>query len=169
MNAPNRTLLGKFASLAARNAIYETPEGFVVETRAGYDVTERRVLYDDVLLVTMHRRYGVAYLVVTGLITLFFVVLALTTYRSVPEGAAAWIVAAFGLPSLISFLVRALFGVETITIFGRRSKAAIGFRFRKQRAREVYERICLLVRNAQQRVVSVPEDRPDDVSGTLPV
>lgn len=165
----NRTLIGKFASLAARDAIYETPEGFEIETVAGYDVTQRRVLYDDVLFVTLHRRYGVTYLGATGLITLLFIALGWITYRSFPTGAGPWIVAAFGLPSAISFLVRAIFGVDTITIFGRRSKASIGFRLRKGRAREAYERVCMLVRNAQQGVASAPEDRADDLAGTLPV
>lgn len=172
MKNPNRTLIGKYASLAAREAIYETPDGFDVEARAGYDVIERRVLYDDVLLVTYHRRYGTAYLLTTGLISLFFVTIAVITLATYPgEPAAAIVIALFGIPSILSFLLRALFGVDTITIFGRRSKASVGFRLQKRRARAAYERVCMLVRNAQERVASlpVPEDRADDGAGTLPL
>jgi hypothetical protein len=170
MTQKNRTLIGKFSSLAAREAIYETPDGFDVEVRAGYEVIERRVLFDDIQLVTYHRRYGTAYLLTTGLISLFFITVAIIVLATFPnEPTAAIVFAVFALPSLISFLLRAFFGVDTITIFGRRSKASVGFRLQKRRAREAYERICTLVRNAQQRVASVPEDRADDVAGTLPL
>jgi hypothetical protein len=170
MTARPRTLIGKYASLAGREAIYETPDGFDVESREGYDVVERRVLFDDVLLVTLHRHYGTAYLLTTGLISLFFLTVAMTVWFTMGPGAVTpTIIGAMGLPSLISFLLRAIFGVDTLTIFGRRSKASVGFRLRKGRARAAYERVCMLVRNAQERVASVPpEDRPDDVPGVAP-
>lgn len=168
----NRTLIGKYSSLVSREAIYETPDGFDVETREGYDVIERRVLFSDVMLVTLHRHYGTAYLLTTGLISLFFFVIAVTAYGSFPQNGdvAAMVILAFGVPSALSFLLRAAFGVDRITIYGRRSKATVGFRLRKARARRSYERICTLVRNAQQGVASVPpEDLPDNAPWVSPV
>ena len=177
MTDTTRRMVGKYSSLAAREAIYEADDGFDVETRAGYEVVERRVLYDDVLFVTYHRHYGAAYLITTGLISLFFLGLALITWSTTNEWAAAVPVGVLALPSTISFLLRVFFGVDMITIFGRRSKASIGFRVRKKRARAAYGRICARVRAAQnagqsQRAEtpeSAPEDGADHGAGTLPV
>jgi hypothetical protein len=176
MTRRTRTLIGKYASLAGREAIYETADGFDVETREGYDVIERRVLFSDVVLVTLHRHYGIPYLLTTGLLSLFVAVLAVIIYFSIPGAGAsgpAIVVALFGIPSFVAFLLRATFGVDRITIFGRRSKAQLGFRVRKRRAREAYERICALVRNAQQGIASAPgnsppQDRPDHAPWVSP-
>lgn len=169
MTPDGRTLIGKYSSLASREAIYEAADGFDVETREGYEVVERRVLYDDVMFVTYHRQYGAAYLITTGLISLFFLTIALIVWVAGDDTlVAALIVGALGLPAFISFCVRLFFGVDTITIFGRRSKASISFRLRKRRARAAYERICARVR-ASHQAASAAEDRPDDVAGTLPV
>lgn len=160
-----RKLIGKYSSLAAREAIYEAEDGFDIESHAGYEVIERRVLFNDVLFVTLHRSYGAPYLIVTGSIALFFLMIAMIVFGS-GEGTSmlvpALIVGAFGLPALISFALRALFGVDTITIFGRRSKASVGFRLRKKRARIAYERVCTLVRDAQAS--ATPESVPHAAS-----
>jgi len=135
-------------------------------------VIERRVLFRDVVLVTLHRHYGTAYLLTTGLISLFFIIVAVTAYGSFTRNSdvVAIVLLTLGLPSMLSFLIRALFGVDRITIFGRRSKATVGFRLRKRRAWEAYDRICTLVRNAQQGVTSVPpENRADDAPWIFPV
>lgn len=181
MTDTGRSLIGKYTSLTSRDALYEAADSFEIETRSGYEIVERRVLYDDVLFVTHHRHHGVAYLLTTGIAALFFLTIALLIAFSIP---AAWVAALFvgilGLPGLIGFLLRAFIGVFTITIYGRRSKAAIRFRLRRERAQEAYERICAIVRNAQSSAAppvpppapsapSAPEDRADDVAGTLPL
>jgi hypothetical protein len=153
-----RRAVGKNATLLSREYVYESAEGFDVEAREAYEVVQRRVLYDDVQLVTLHREYGAAYLIITGVISLFFVTIAgfiLTL------GAEAWIAAlvvlATGSPAFFAFFLRLFLGVDVVTIFGRRSKASIRFRVRKRRAREVYGQICATVRRAQQAGARVEE------------
>lgn len=145
-----RERIGKATSLVTRDLVYLTDEGFEIESHEGYEIVERRVLFDDVQLVTYHRRFGALYLAVTGVLALLFLGTALAVAASSTDGwVAAIVVAMFGVPALIAFLLRLAFRIDVITIFGRRSKARIHFRLRKRKAREVYGRICAAVRHAQ--------------------
>ena len=152
MSDADRKRIGKWASAVAREAVFQTPEGLEVETNEHYEVTTRRVFFEDVQLVTYHREYGTLYLTLTGIFALGFTVLVVFLANLPNE---AWVMSIvfgmFGLPFLIAFLLRAIFGVDVVTVFGRRSKAAIRFRFRKKRARTVYGQICAAVRAAQRR------------------
>lgn len=155
MKDPNRNLIGKWSSFIQRERIYAVPDGIEVEVDERIDVSARRVLYDDVLLVTYHRERGTLYLTLTGIFSLGF--LALVIYLSTLGDAAmavGIVFGSFGIPFLIAFLVRAIFGVDVITVFGRRSKAAIRYRVRKRRAREVHDLICAAVRDAHARTES---------------
>jgi hypothetical protein len=102
--------------------------------------------------VTIHRELGVPYLVFTGLISLFFLSFALFFFfiddNTWPAGL---IFLLLGSPAIIGFLVRLIFRVDVITIFGRRSKASMRFRIRKGRARQVYGQVCAAVRSAQRQ------------------
>lgn len=153
-----RTYLGKASSVAARYRVYLTNDGFDVDSKEQYDIIQRRVLFDDVQLVTIHREAGVYFLTVTGVIGLIISTIAITILAyDVGNWVSALIVAAIGLPFVIAFVLRLLFGDEVITIFGRRSKATIRFGLRKQRARQAYGKICATVREAQgKRNAGVP-------------
>jgi hypothetical protein len=158
-----RKLVGKSTSLSGRELVYQTAEGFEVEKTEHYEIEEQRVLFDDVLLVTIHRELGVPFLIFTGLISLFFLAFALFFFFVNDDTwPAGLIFLLLGSPAIISFLVRLIFRVDVITIFGRRSKASMRFRIRKRRAREVYGQVCTTVRSAQWR--REPEAEPAAVS-----
>jgi hypothetical protein len=151
MNEP-RKLLGKANTIVSRSAIYQVHDGLEIETNEQYDVVQRRVLFDDVMMVTIHREIGAFYLVVTGLISLFFLGIDLLIVSvNVDAWPAALIFGIFGAPALMAFLIRLFLGVDVVTIFGRRSKANIRFTIRKKRAREVYGAICSAVRFAHRQ------------------
>jgi hypothetical protein len=149
---PDRKRIGKWASAVAREAVYQTPEGIEVETNEHYEVTTRRVFFEDVQLVTYHREYGKLYLTLTGIFALGFTILVIFL-ANLPN--QAWVIAImmgiFGAPFVIAFLLRLIFGVDVVTVFGRRSKAAIRFKYRKKRARVIYGQICSAVSAAQRR------------------
>lgn len=146
-----RKLLGKSRSLGSRATIYQTPDALEIEVNEQYEVALKRVLFDDVLMVTIHREKGAVYLAITAMIALLFLGIGILIVSiSVDAWPAAIIFAAFGLPALIALLVRLLLGVDVITVFGRRSKTDLRFALRKQRAREVYGTICAAVRSAQR-------------------
>ena len=125
------------------------------------------MLYEDVLLVTYHRELGVLFLIITGLVTAFFFFMGAVVARAGGSEAAiaGAIFAVIGLPTFLAFVIRLLFRVDVITIFGRRSKAAVRFVFRKQHARQLYGSICAKVRQVhrqmeQQYAAAAPEPTP---------
>jgi hypothetical protein len=146
-----RKRLARWRTAVSSESVYQTADGLEVESNQQYEIVERRVLFDDVLLVTMHRYVGVAYPLVTALIAAFFIGIGILILSiNVDSWIPAAIFGAIGAPFLIAFLIRIVFGVEVITVFGRRSKAVIRFSLRKKRAREVYGQVCAAVRNAQR-------------------
>lgn len=147
-----RKLLGKSRQFGSRATIYQGADALEIEVLEQYDVVQKRVLFDDVQMVTIHREVGAAYLAITALIALLFLGIAILIVSiEFDAWPAAIVFAAFGLPALIAFLVRLFLGVDIVTVFGRRSKTDLRFALRKQRAREVYGTICAAVRNAQRR------------------
>jgi len=155
MRDPNRNLIGRWSSFIQRERVYAVPDGIEVEVDERIDVACRRVLYDDVLLVTYHRERGALFLILSGLFAFGFLTLAIYLSTLGTPGVVFGITfSLFGLPFLIAFLLRAIFGVDVITVFGRRSKAAIRYRLRKRRAREVHELICAAVRSAHQKLAT---------------
>lgn len=146
-----RKLLGKSRTLGSRAMIYQGVDALEIEVNEQYEVVEKRVLFDDVLMVTIHREKGVIYLIVSAFIALLFLGIAMMIVSiSFDAWPAAIVFGAFGLPALIAFLTRLFLGVDVVTVFGRRSKTDLRFALRKQRAREVYGTICAAVRNAQR-------------------
>lgn len=165
-----RTFLARSRSLIATDAAFLTPDAIEVDQSSNYEVVRKRVFFDDVQLVTLHRERGAAFLVPTGLIALLFnamgiFILAIDT--------AAWPVAlpvlGIGFPALAGFLVRLALGREVVTIYGRRSRVALRFgSMRKQRARDVYGQICAAVRRGQSAVQETPAATPEESGVPLP-
>ena len=115
------------------------------------------MLFQDVLLVTLHRELGVAFVVAKAIIALvFFGVGALIWWLADFNGGVV-LFFALGTPSLIALTLRLLYRVDVVTIFGRRSKARIRFALRKQRAREVFQHVVERV-TAAQRVEAPPAE-----------
>jgi uncharacterized integral membrane protein len=144
-----RKLIEKSHTLGTRAAIYQLDDGLEIETSEHYDIVQRRVLFDDVLMVTIHRELGPLYLLLTGSLAAFFLGIGIVIVNANFDAwPAALMFGIFGFPMLVVFLMRLLLGVDVVTIFGRRSKANVRFTLRKRRAREVYEAICAAVRQA---------------------
>ena len=152
------------------DATYLTPDGLDVESTQNYEVVRRRVLFDDVHLVTLHRERGVAFLVVTGLFGAFFLgiaILIISISTSAWPGALPFF--AVGFATFLAFLIRLGLGRDVITVLGRRSKAVLRFgSFRKARAREVYGQICAAVRRGQS-AVAAPSQAPPPLSPDIPM
>jgi uncharacterized integral membrane protein len=158
-----RPLICRTGELFSRDSVHQSAEGLDVSSSQGFSLHERRLLYDDVQLVTLHSDRGLWYLLVTGILGTLLVAFAIFI---VAVNTEMWPLALpfflLGVPPLIFFLLRLAVGRETVTVHGRRSKAILRFGgFRKRRAREVYGQICALVRRAQSaRVPLVAEDSP---------
>lgn len=154
----DRVLLGGNATFASRERVWQTSEGFEIDSNIHYEIARRRVLFEDVLMVTLHHTATPAYLAVTAIFGIFFMALGGAIIALVTDAWPASIpLFMIGLPALIAFFIRLVYGLDIITIFGRRSKATIRFGMRKSRVREVYGQICAAVRAAQRSGV-IPEE-----------
>ena len=162
MTEQPRKLLSRWGNLFSRDSVYQTAEGLEVDASEHYEIVRRRVFFDDVQLVTFHREYGIAYLLITAVIALFFGTIGFVILTASTQAwPAALVFFGFAAPAALMFIFRVLFGVDVISVFGRRSKAVLRFSgMRRRRAREVYGQICSTVRRvqaeAEQRTAGVP-------------
>jgi hypothetical protein len=139
-----------------RELIFETADAIEVDSREGYEISRKRVLFEEVLLVTIHRTLGVAYVVVMLLLSLVFGILAVGFQFGAHEAGVAITFAILALPFLIALIVRLVLKLDFVTVFGRRSKAVMRFAVNKRRAREVYGHICARAREVQRSMEPPP-------------
>jgi hypothetical protein len=156
---PRRTFLARRTGLGSVERIYRTRDAIEVDELEGYDVTRRRVLFDEVILVTRHREVGWAF-VVAMLILLtfasFFTMIFAVADPSAGLGAAVFLV----LPVLAALVLRLVLRVDVVTVHGPRTRARIPFWFQKERAREVFRLVCRLARETQDRRARAQRDGP---------
>jgi hypothetical protein len=150
MTPAKRKLLGRNAGVMLRETVYETADAIESESHEGYEVTRKRVLFEEVLLVTIHREVGLPYIITMAVATVIFAGIALLSMRT---PAVAIPFAILALPFFIGFVIRLVLKLDYVSVFGRRSKAAMRFSLRKRRAREVYGRICSRALEVQRAMV----------------
>jgi hypothetical protein len=179
MTPVKRKLLGRNVGVMLREAVYETADAIECESREGYEVTRKRVLFEEVLLVTIHREVGLPYVITTAVTTVIFAGIALLFQLWARTPAVAIPFAILALPFFIGCVVRLVLKLDYVSVFGRRSKAAMRFSLRKRRAREVYGRICSRALEVQRAMVerqtdiaemplpSPPEDLANDSGGAV--
>jgi hypothetical protein len=151
MTDPHRSKLTAWRTLTGRSVAYQTPDGIEVESRQNFEVVRRRVFFDDVLMVTIHHEMTPLYLAGMALIGLFFLLIGIVLVNTDLK-VAGYVFFAIGAVPVIAFLLRLSFGIEAVTVIGRRSKAAMRFRGRSRRAREVYGALCNTVRDTHRRL-----------------
>jgi hypothetical protein len=149
-----RKYLGKVRKVGLHEKVYEKPDGLEIDSSRAFELTRRRVLFDEVLMITFHRSYSGVFMAVNGIAALFFIGVGMMI-ASVSGETGATVMGAifvvFGLPFLGGFLY-SLRGKDIVTVCGRRSKGVIAFTARSPRAREVYGHLCATVRNAQRKL-----------------
>lgn len=155
-----RTLLGRRTTVSSQWKVYRSPDAIETEELEGYDVVRKRVLLDEVLLVTLHRTIGWPF-VVTMVVLVLLCALITLGVAAVDRTVGLAVGAALVLPLLVLLVLRLVLGVEVVTVFGKRTKAEIHFWFRKRRAREVFSLVCRLARERQQaRTALTPGGAP---------
>jgi hypothetical protein len=157
---PRRILLGKRSGLSSRQRIYRTPDAIEVEEAEGYDVSRRRVWLDEVVIVTYHQTVGWGFVAaMLACMTIFGFVGLLVMIGDRWTGAA--FLAITVLPFALALVLRLVYKLDVITVFGRRTKAELQFWLRKARARQVYQQVARLARERQQRMrAAAPVRRP---------
>lgn len=145
---PRRSLLGIRSGIASRVRVYRTADALEVEELEGYDVTRKRVFFDEVLLVTYHRCVGAGWVAAVSLL-LGFAALLSAAVLAANRSAGLVLLVCLPLPLLALLVLRLTLRVEAVTVYGRRSRAQLHFWFRKRRAREVFQLVCRLARERQ--------------------
>jgi hypothetical protein len=161
-----RKLLGTASNLATRVRVYLAEDAVEIDEIEGYSGTRKRVLFDEVLLVTLDRRRRMGSLLIWGAPALFFTAIAGIGSRSAPLAGALMLMALLGGPFWLGFLAHLAFGVDHVTVFGKRSTAQIRFSLRKRRAREVFALLTNRARDAQRAAVAAPQSPVPPASGT---
>jgi hypothetical protein len=145
-----RKRIGRWNDLATRQAVYQTDTGLEIDEIDHFEITRKRVFYDDILLVTKHRYIGVWYVTILLLLGIAFLIVGMLT----KETSALIAFAIIAAPFLIAAIVRWMFGVDVVTVFGKRSRARMRFTFRKAYARQIYAEISVKAREAQRRLAA---------------
>jgi hypothetical protein len=147
-----RERIGWRAAFSHREYVYRVRDCFEIDEVEGYEVTRKRVFFDDVLLVTHHSFVPWVHVV----IALFFALLLGGSSLGLLSVSKAW---AFGFlalgaaPFLIYAILLLSIGADAVTIQGKRTTARMHFGLRKGRAKEVFRLAGRLARERQQRLV----------------
>ncbi|MCK6491163.1 MAG: hypothetical protein L6R48_23170 [Planctomycetes bacterium] len=152
-----RDRLGGMWNLHERQHVYLTADALEIDQTDGYDVTRRRVFLNDVVLVTVHqeRRWGLALTMwmVAGLVAAPGAVAVLIASQHGDFERVLWVVLEFlGIPAAVLVLlglVPLLVLTPVLSVFGRRTKAAMRFTWRRRRALVVRDRLVAAVTAAQ--------------------
>jgi len=146
-----RTFLGRDASWAERVRVYRTDEALEVAYINTFEVSLRRLFFDEVQLVTLHRVRG------SRTLWLLIVLSALWALGTLVAGPASDLFYGFLTGTAIVFaltLVTALIRSSVVTAYGARARARIRFLYRAGKARRVYDDLCRRVAEVQGRIAA---------------
>jgi hypothetical protein len=131
----------------------------------GYSGTRKRVLFDEVLLVTLDRRRRLGTIAILAAVTLVLLSPGLLIAVTKRDLTFSLIWTGVVSPAWIALLVHLAFGVDQVTVFGKRTSAQMRFALRKRRAREVFALLRARVGEVQ-RAVAQPVPPASESSGT---
>jgi hypothetical protein len=145
-----RRLLGTHGSLSDRTRVYLAEGAVEIDEIEGYSGTRKRVLFDEVLLVTLDRRRQVSTIAISlGLATLVSIPMLFVSSAKLPP-ALAIACAILAAPFLLWCALHLALGVDYLTVFGKRTSAQMTFSLRKGRARAAFEELRERVGDAQE-------------------
>jgi hypothetical protein len=146
-----RVFLGRDASWAERVRVYRTDEALEVAYISTFDVSLRRLFFDEVQLVTLHRARG------SRTLWLLIVLSALCALGTLIAWSTPEIFSGFVTVTVIVFawtLFTALIPSSIVTAYGGRGRARIRFLYRPEKARRVYDDLCRRVGEVQGRIAA---------------
>lgn len=150
--------------MGGQTRVYRTPEGLEIDEAEDERIFRKRLFFDEVLMVTLHRAGDVPFVVFAvvgvGMLGLFsFVAGVIDVTAGILTSALTWV------PLLVYTIVRLIQGVPTVSVYGRRTVARLTFPLRQARARAVYAEISGAARRRQDaaRVATAKRTVPPPV------
>ncbi|MEP7010660.1 MAG: hypothetical protein ABJC13_10085 [Acidobacteriota bacterium] len=150
---PERRLLARDASLVERIRVYRRGEALEVDTSSFYRITRHRVLFEEVVLATLHRGRNYRSVVAFGLLGLLL--------GSVGAAVSSWTGGTIALgivaPTIVFTVLGFLLPDWVISIQSRRTWTRMRFGPRHGKARRVFDELVAAIRQTQNRLAA---DRP---------
>ncbi len=147
MSVPERRVfLGRASSLVERTRIFRVADGLEVDELDYFQIRRRRVLFDEVEMVTLHSARGGVLPWFCALLAVVVGLLGMLSYEE-PGVQNTFLGTALALAGLTA--VAALVPVWTVTVFGRRTRARVQLRGRPGKARALYADVCRDAAGAQ--------------------
>lgn len=152
MSTPQRqrTFVAKHTTMTSRLRVYALADAVEIEERV-YSLQRRRVLFDEVQLITLHRRRRWPVITFLLLMTFSFVAFA-ALFFSEAETTAFSIFAGFALLFLLFSAWYIALPAHVLTLTSRRNREEIQFGFREGRARQWFGQLQRSIREAQNRM-----------------
>ncbi len=145
-----RRLLARDAGLAERIRVYRRGESLEIDTSSFYRITRHRVLFEEVVLATLHR--GRSWRSVLGLALVGLCLGSVVSVLAESNGGetALWI---FGPPLLFS-IIGYLIPDWVLSIQSRRTWTRMRFGARRAKARRVFDELVAAIRETQGRLAA---------------
>src|ERR1700759_4218901 len=160
MTPPTRPRLGRHTGLVSRNNIFVTELGIEIDELDLYEIIRKRVLFEYVVLLTYHQEVGWILVTIMGLIAVGLFIAA-----AIVQETLGVILALLALVIAAAAVLRIKRKIAVVTIFGRRSKAALRYFWRKERAREVHDLLATHIRAAQEALAH--ELGPEEIAPAI--
>lgn len=141
-----RKLIGTVNGAIARQRVYRIDNGLEIDDIDNFEITRRRVFFEDVVAMTWHHETGWLFISILAFIGLSFMAGAIATYDIFPSMISFAILATL---FLVPAIARLFLGVEVITVHGRRTRARMKFAYRKRHAQRVFEELRTAIQSAQ--------------------
>jgi len=157
---PQRRYLGADHDMASRKKVFRLPDALETDEASFIRIERTRVYFDDVLAITRHRQLGLPFMVFNGLMAGGFLSGALFSWMSKAEPGLIIFFGVVALPFVLALAARLVFGVDVITVYGRRTMTRMKYFFRKGRAREVFEDLTREIDARQQKAAPAAAPPP---------
>jgi hypothetical protein len=150
-----RTFLGRDNSWASRVRVYRTADAVEVVHVSLLDLTMRRVFFDEVLLLTLHRARGSrATWLLIPLAAVPALLAALT--RGTPGAFESFAALTLILATLAALVI--LVPTWTVSVYGKRARARMRYFGRPGRARTVYQDLAQRAAAVQRDTLEAPPE-----------
>ncbi len=147
---PERTLLGRDATLVERIRVYRRGEALEVDTSSFYRITRHRVLFEEVELATIHRGRSYRMVFLLALLGLFAGIVGAGLSDSTAGGIAFWI-----LMPVVAFATAGIVLADwVVSIQSRRTWTRMRFGFVHGKARRVFDELAAAIRETQSRLAA---------------
>jgi hypothetical protein len=144
-----RKKLGRTSSIGKREVIFLTADAIECDSSDQFHLAQRRVLFEDAELLTLHRQTDKLFITVTGIVALLALGGGGALYMSTGEIVVAFTPLLIGVVFAALAIFRLTLKPSIITVFGKRSTISVRFTINHAQARATYQELQSAIRKGQ--------------------